>query len=460
MLGSGEAMPRLRGRYTCVDVLGQGAMARTYKAVDEETGRVVAVKVLYPSRLTTLKEFVRFEREAETLARLNHRNIPRYIDHFEHKFNNERVYCLVQEHIDGPTLARRLEEGERFDEAKVVGLGIEALEVLAYLGRFEPAVVHRDLKPSNLVTGQDGALRLVDFGAVREAVRQTIQAGSTVIGTYGYMPPEQLTGEACPASDLFALGVTLVQCLTRRPASSLSRDGFTVDVEGLNLGVSPGLRAVLAGLVATRLEDRYGSAEEALADLRAVQAGEAPRFVDKLVRQRTKRERQARRQIQRRLSQGVTWFYRLVAFGAAVVFAGAVALIMAQARESVDAGLLVAGAVSGAGLLLALLLLGRRYMDEAWEPPPAHWRLTRGQVVTWQEIHGGYVEQGQESAGVPYRYTVERRGRDGEVVAREEHHASLNGPQAELLVRYPVGAAVTIRYNPEVPSDHAVEVER
>lgn len=443
-------LPIIEGRYTCVGVLGQGAMARTLRAVDDKTGQIVAIKVLYPSRLTSIKEFELFEREARTLAKLSHRNIPTYIDHFAWTHKGERTYCLVQQFIDGQSLKQRLVTGERLDESAVIQLGVEVLEVLAYLGSFESPVVHRDIKPSNLVTGADGRLHLVDFGAVREAVRQTLQCGSTVVGTYGYMPPEQLVGEARPASDIFALGVTLVHSLTRREAAQLSTDGFTIDLDQLNLTLSEPFRKVLRAMIATRIEDRYASAEHALADLRAVQVGKNPKYVSKLEREIATRQRTEQRRIQKRLSAGVAWLYRGMAALAVTSFGVAIYVIASQLAVDLTSGIGVAFLVSAVGLVSSFILLARRYIDDGWLPPPFHWRRSRATVVA-----ATYPQSMITHAF--YEFEV-IRGREQE--SQETFKGAIGGSAGELKRRYPVGTTMTVHYDPSQPSNHFIEVER
>lgn len=451
-------LPIIEGRYTCVAVLGQGAMARTLKAIDEKTGEIVAVKVLYPSRLSSLKEFELFEREARTLARLSHRNIPTYIDHFDWTHKGERTYCLVQQHIDGKSLKQRLEDGERLEEGAVIDLGIEVLEVLQYLGSFDPPVVHRDIKPSNLVTGRDGRLHLVDFGAVREAVRQTLQCGSTVVGTYGYMPPEQLVGETRPASDIFALGVTLIHTLTRREAAQLSTDGFTIALDQLNLTLSEPFRKVLKGMIATRIEDRYASADQALDDLRAIKEGRAPRFVDKLERDIATRRKSEERKIQKRLSAGVTWVYRLLAALAVAAFGAAIYFIALQVAVDLVNGLGVAFGVSAVGLLVSFVMLARRYIDDGWMPPPVHWRKVSGEVVSEPFLDSSHWAR--YSFRAPRTNDRRRLAAEDDESAWIEVKGAIAGSPDEIKKRYPVGTKITVHYDPAQPHNHHVEVDR
>lgn len=165
-----------------------------------------------------------FEREARVLAELRHPRIPRYLG----IVRTDEALLLVQELARGSSLAQRLAEGQRFDEAAARRVAEQVLDALCYLQSTSP-VVHRDIKPSNLVQDDDGILRLVDFGSVRDVAVDSVVGGSTVAGTYGYMAPEQLHGQATNATRNLWLGATLVHLLTRTPPSQLPQRKLRMD---------------------------------------------------------------------------------------------------------------------------------------------------------------------------------------------------------------------------------------
>ena len=376
-------LPSLRERFDVRRVLGEGSVARTLLAWDRQRGEEVAVKVLYPARMASSRDFDRFEAEASALARLQHAAIPRYVDHFAAEEESSPVYCLVQAYRSGQTLQNALDEGRRFSEAEVIALALEVLDVLVYLADQAPPVVHRDIKPDNLILEAQGRVALVDFGGVREAVRQTIRAGSTVIGTYGFMPPEQFAGQVTLASDLFALGVTLLCALTRRGGASLSTDGFNVDVDAMQLNVSVGLRDVLRALVATRLEERYHDPLQVQEDLRLVQGGQAPRHVLALrsaaLRRRRLEESERRARLQRTTGVVVRLvFYALVLLALGAV--GASYLALSQALQEAVVAFLV---LSLFAVLLSLTLIGRAYLSQHWEAPSGAWIEAVYRVERW-----------------------------------------------------------------------------
>lgn len=206
------ADPALDGRYCLERVLGHGSQATTWRALRIQDGRAVAIKELPLGATRDPKARALLHREAEVLRQLDHPAIPRWHDHFILRSGRSRTLYLVQDLVEGVTLAD-LAESHRFTEAEVLDIARELLDVLGYLHGLCPPVVHRDLKPANVMRGTDGRLFLVDFGSVRDAQRTL--SGSTITGTFGYMAPEQFAGEASPQTDLYGLGAMLVALLTR-----------------------------------------------------------------------------------------------------------------------------------------------------------------------------------------------------------------------------------------------------
>jgi serine/threonine protein kinase len=207
----------LDGRYRLEQVLGHGAFGTTFRAVAPD-GQVVAVKEL-PLRAKALKQRELLEREARVLRTLHHPAIPAYREHFVTGEGRSRAFCLVEEHVDGVTLAEEA-AARRHGEADVLAILDDLLGILAYLHGLTPPVLHRDLKPGNVMRRKDGRIALIDFGCVRDAVRGEI-SGSTMAGTFGYMAPEQFHGTASEASDLYGAGALAVALLTGREPQSM-----------------------------------------------------------------------------------------------------------------------------------------------------------------------------------------------------------------------------------------------
>jgi len=257
----------LQSRYRLQQRLGHTATSRqTWLAVDLDADQVpVIVKLLAFNPHLHLAELKLFEREAQVLKTLDHPRIPQYCDYF---CMEAQVHWLglVQDYIPGASLQECLDRGEVFLEEEIRQLAINLLHILGYLHGREPAVLHRDIKPSNIILGDDGYSYLVDFGAVQDKAALT-GVTFTVVGTCGYAPLEQFWGRAVPASDLYALGATLIHLLTGVPPADLSqRNGRLQFAELLDL--CPFFAAWLQKLVEPAVEHRFASAQEALDALR------------------------------------------------------------------------------------------------------------------------------------------------------------------------------------------------
>jgi serine/threonine protein kinase len=241
-------------------VLSQKPHARTYLA-DGSAGCFV-LKELAFALVPDATGLAAFEREAELLRQLEHPKIPRFLDSFREGEGAETRFYLAQEYVEGRSLEQEL-RSHRYSEDEIIDLLEQVLRVLSYLHGLSPLVLHRDLKPANLIRRSDGAVVLVDFGAAREG--GSTLASATLVGTFGYMPPEQLAGQVDETSDLFALGMTALHLLTRRPPWELFADD--PDVFPKRLRASPPLRRFLELLAARKRTQRIPTARRALAEL-------------------------------------------------------------------------------------------------------------------------------------------------------------------------------------------------
>jgi serine/threonine protein kinase len=251
----------ISGRYRIVRPIGRGASATTHEAELVSTGVRVALKELKLSEMRRWKELELLSREAETLSRIRHPCIPRYIEHFEVESERGASYVLVQELVVGSSLEERISQGWVPTEQDAVRIAVQLLETLAYLQTLRPPIVHRDIKPANLLWTEEGQIALVDFGAA--LVRPYAEAGNTVAGTFGYMAPEQLRGLADARSDLYALGASLLFLLTGHRPDQLPVRRLRIDVRSV-VTVQPSFAEFLMRLVEPAPEDRYASPVEAL----------------------------------------------------------------------------------------------------------------------------------------------------------------------------------------------------
>lgn len=258
----------LAGRYRVERVLGKGAHGTTYLATTAD-GRQVALKELAVARVESWKAVELFEREGQALRALSHPAIPAYEEafHVDDGWGGERFF-LAQSYVEGRDLGSEVERGRRWTEGQVKALVAELLEVLAYMQALSPPMIHRDIKPSNLMERPDKSLALIDFGAVQTLAAEDT-GGSTIVGTTGYMPVEQLMGRAVPATDLYAVGATAVHLLSGRHPAELPVRRMTLDFRGA-VNVSESFARFLDGMLAPDVEDRYRTAREALEALDAL----------------------------------------------------------------------------------------------------------------------------------------------------------------------------------------------
>jgi serine/threonine protein kinase len=258
-------------RYELQQKLGQNSGRQTWLAVDRdlEPPEPVIVKLLAFSEQTHWDDLKLFEREAQVLKQLNHPQIPKYRDSFTF---DDRIswFALVQNYVPGSSLKDLLAEGKRFTEAQVRQIVINILYILSYLHELSPPVLHRDIKPSNLIWGEDNYIYLIDFGAVQD--RATREGSTfTVVGTYGYTPLEQFGGRAVPASDLYALGASIIHLLTGTSPADLPHVDLRVQFAD-RISIDPHFVRWIQVLTEPDPTKRFATAREALAALQFEQA--------------------------------------------------------------------------------------------------------------------------------------------------------------------------------------------
>lgn len=259
----------LQQRYVIHKQLGDRATQQTFLALDQQTHNSVVVKLLFFNQHLNWETFKLFEREAKTLQALSHPSIPQYLDYFEIDENDSKGFALVQSYIDAPSLEAQIKSGRLFSEDELRQLAKGILEILNYLHTLHPPIIHRDLKPSNILLSnrsghQVGDVYLVDFGSVQAAASP--QGTITVVGTYGYMPPEQFGGRSVPASDLYSLGATIIYLATGQHPADLPQKDLRIDFKNA-VELSPQLTRWLEKMTQPSLEKRFSSASEALAAL-------------------------------------------------------------------------------------------------------------------------------------------------------------------------------------------------
>ena len=275
---------KLAGRYELTQILGAGGFGQTYLAIDthqDESAKSYAgqtslraycvVKQLKPaSQDQSFLSIARrlFETEVKTLKRLgSHPQIPALLDSFE----EDNEFYLVQEYIDGVSLEDEIARVEQFDEAAAIALLGSVLPVLDFI--HDHHVIHRDLKPDNLIRRKEtGEIVLIDFGAVKEIRTRIITGEQTAltigIGTQGYTPSEQLSGKPRYSSDIFALGMTVIQALTGKSPIDLPEDPNRLEPCWEDCAkASPGLIILLNKMTRHYIYQRYDSVKTVQHDL-------------------------------------------------------------------------------------------------------------------------------------------------------------------------------------------------
>ncbi|HXL41588.1 MAG TPA: serine/threonine-protein kinase, partial [Actinomycetota bacterium] len=270
-------------RFEIVEPLGEGAYAETYKARDTQSGDLVLIKSPNPLLFADPAIHQRFMRESEIARHLNHPGVQRSVDLGE---NRSEPY-LALEYIEGDNLRRWLRQHKLpLPISQAVQWGTELAEALSYLHQHR--IVHRDLKPENIIVTADGHLKIIDFGTalLTGARRLTWRHLTEALGTPDYMSPEQIQGErGDPRSDIYSWGIMMYEFLTGQVpfegdnwlavmAGHLQR--HPKPIHELRPDVPPELEAIVLTAMRRYPENRYQSAEELLADLRALNLQDTP----------------------------------------------------------------------------------------------------------------------------------------------------------------------------------------
>jgi serine/threonine-protein kinase len=215
----------LGGRYEVGELIGRGGMADVHIGHDTRLGRTVAIKMLRSDLARDQNFLMRFRREAQSAAGLNHPSIVAIFDSGEDDTfvdgpNGTRTHLpyMVMEYVDGLTLRQKLTEHQQLDPAEAIRVTEGVLDALAYSHRM--GIVHRDIKPANVMITDDGTVKVMDFGIARAIAdtAATMTQTQSVVGTAQYLSPEQAQGQTVDArSDLYSTGCMLFELLTGRP---------------------------------------------------------------------------------------------------------------------------------------------------------------------------------------------------------------------------------------------------
>jgi serine/threonine-protein kinase len=275
----------LSERYQLGDTLGYGGMSEVHRGMDTRLGRDVAIKVLRADLARDPQFQLRFRREAQNAAALNHPAIVAVYDTGETQTEFGPLPYIVMEFVDGQTLREIVKTTGPLSQQRVIEVMADVCAALDFSHRHN--IIHRDVKPANVMITRNGAVKVMDFGIARALGEgQNVTQTAAVIGTAQYLSPEQARGEQVDArSDVYAAGCVLFELLTGEPP-------FTGDTpvavayqhvredprrpSDVNPQIPPALDAVVLKALSKNPANRYQSAAEMRADLIRVRNGQQP----------------------------------------------------------------------------------------------------------------------------------------------------------------------------------------
>lgn len=251
----------IAGKYEILTEIGHGGMSVVYLAMDTHLNKQWAVKEIRKKGNGRNDEVIvnSLLAEANMMKRLDHPSLPRIVDIID----NGVTIFVVMDYIEGESLDKILAEYGAQPEELVVGWAKQLCDALSYLHSQKPPIIYRDMKPANVMLKPEGNIKIIDFGIAREYKEQNL-ADTTVLGTKGYAPPEQYSGQTDARSDIFALGMTMHHLLTG--IDPRTGEAYA-PVRMWNPEVSEGVEMIIDKCVQPAPENRYQNCQDLLYDL-------------------------------------------------------------------------------------------------------------------------------------------------------------------------------------------------
>jgi len=257
--------------YEIIEEINRGATTVVYKARQASLDRIILLKVLNEN-LSNEKDIVaRFQREAKACARIKHENI---VDVFDYGFDNGCHY-IAMEYVEGVDLEQLLKKADVVPLEIIAFIFIEVLKGLAF--GHSKGILHRDIKPANILLSYQGKVKITDFGLAIISDSKAVTIQNTILGTPGYMSPEQINGDKLDGrTDIFSLGVTLYEMLTNKQAFAGETFSESINnilnkepakIEKLRPGLPPELVSIVKKMIRKKPARRFENCEAVLSEL-------------------------------------------------------------------------------------------------------------------------------------------------------------------------------------------------
>lgn len=268
----------LGNRYEILEKIGEGGMAKVYKAKDKLLNRFVAIKIL-KDEFTEDEDFVRkFRRESQSAASLSHPNILYIYDVGVEEEDDKKVYYIVMEYINGKTLKEVIREKVKLSTEEAIYYSLQIAEALE--NAHKNHIVHRDIKPHNIMITEDNRVKVTDFGIARAVTSSTVTTTSNVLGSVHYFSPEQARGGYTDEkSDIYSLGIVMYEMVTGKvpyegdsPISVALKhvQDEIIPPRDIDATIPLNLESVILRCVQKKQSDRYSNITELINDLKKI----------------------------------------------------------------------------------------------------------------------------------------------------------------------------------------------